>query len=106
LPIFSLSGLSCAGVVLLFERFRVEQCRAVTALALISYSVYLIHYGVFSYFILYRPAYSLREAVLSCAAAVVISLGLSCLLYAAVERPFMAFRDRRAHRSAKARVHA
>jgi peptidoglycan/LPS O-acetylase OafA/YrhL len=103
--LFSLSGLSCAAVVLLFERFRVERSRAVTAVALISYSIYLTHFEVFSYFIR-RPASGLGGAVLTCAAAVVVALGVSWLLYAVVERPFMALRDRRAHRSAEARVDA
>ena len=102
---FTLSGMSCAAVVLLFERFRVERSRAVTGVALISYSIYLTHFEVFSHF-LRRPIVTLREAAVTCGVAVVVSLGISWTLYAAVERPFMALRDRRTRRRAQAAADA
>jgi peptidoglycan/LPS O-acetylase OafA/YrhL len=94
---FSLNGMACAGVVLLFERFRVERSRLITVVALISYSVYLTHFEVFSYFNLYWRSTGVGEAILSCVIALAISFGVSYLLYVAVERPFMALRDRGMH---------
>lgn len=102
---FSLSAAFCAAMVLLFERFRACGSgwapRAVTGLSLISYSVYLVHFEVFSSFVLYRPGRSPGEAALNCAAAVVAMLAASTLLYVAVERPFMALRDRRRAQTAR-----
>lgn len=96
--LFTGSAISSAILVLIVERFKATPAgllgRGIVAIALLSYSVYLVHINVFVYCMGLLPGDgSLLAATFRFLAGLLMTLAVSVLLYFGVERPFLVLRD-------------